>query len=238
MTIKQEIQNMRNLLKLFVLLLCSTATVSLTSCLDSDSSDSYLDAASQKQYQSLMAGTKTGKMRFYKQSESVSSQTVKYDSVSMRAVVKTDSTISVTTTAINDGRDLVNCLDSAIIYTTAQPTYKSLFEAIRDYEGTPTISSTYYIPYSSYVQSNQISFIAAMSIKAVVNYDGADHYVYFFFNPWYGAGSGWQSGYFQLAYLLSAVYVTDTNKTASELKSSEQISSSSLRTIGMLFATK
>ena len=89
-------KNLRNFIMAFVGFIAVAMCV--TSCLSNE--DDSLDYATQKQYQQIMAGPQTGKIRFYRQQGTrayVGQQTlVKYDSTKFTSwYIGSDSTITI-----------------------------------------------------------------------------------------------------------------------------------------------
>lgn len=225
---------MKNLFKLFILMLCCASAVSLTSCLNSDDGDTSIDAATQKQYQSAMSGSYSGKMRFFKVSEINSQSLVRYDSLYAQCYVKSDSTMQLTAYSTDgDNKRIINCLDSAIVVSSNNTTYKDLFEAIRDADSeADEVSVYYYIPNTNYVQTSSLCFITTMMIEKKLTYGDKEHYVYFWFEPYsYGIWTSSTSRSLQTALYLKYIYEADTQKTISQLGSMSPLSSSYFRTI-------
>lgn len=224
---------MKNSFKLFILMFCCAAATTLTSCLGSDD-DSTITLEQQKSYQASMAGPYSGKMRFYKapSTSTTSSSVEKYDSiVGASWMLKTDSTVTVY-------NSFVNKLDSAIIVSETNTANQALFEAIRDYTGTPEVTMMYCVPYSSYVQDGGFYLWNSMWLSAKLNYNDADHYMYMYFPQWSSATCAWTtSRQMQLSFYLGAIYISDTKKALTELKSSEALSTSNWRTIGLTMST-
>ena len=88
-------KNLRNFIMAFVGFIAVAMCV--TSCLSNE--DDSLDYATQKQYQQVMEGPQTGKIRFYRQQGTrayVGQQTlVKYDSIPANWYIGSDSTITI-----------------------------------------------------------------------------------------------------------------------------------------------
>jgi len=223
---------MKNLFKLFIVLFCCAAAMSLTSCLNSENDS--LDSETAKQYMTNMSGPYYGKMRFYKYNEgnATSATTVQYDSImSLSWTMGADSIIK------SSYGSIINCLDSAIIVKEDDTKYKSLAEALRDYAGTATLTGAYWIPSQSAISSSGINFNAQMSVSAKLNYDGADHYVYFIFTQQTGyyAGIWTTTRQLQIQQVLYCVYISD--KAVTNFNGLEPLSSSYVRPIGILLST-
>lgn len=228
---------MKNLFKLFTVLLCGIASVTLTSCLNSDNEDTSIDVTTQKTYQSAMSGSYSGKIRFWKPSDKAS-QLVRYDSLDAMCYVKADSTIQLS--AYGGSKKIINCLDSAIIADGSNAKYKDLFEALRNANTeAEKISMYYYIPNTNCVQSNSLSFITTLMIEKKLTYGDATHYVYFYFEPYsYGYWASSSSRSLSAAMYLRYVYEADSQKTISQLASMTPLSSSYYRTIYISLALK
>lgn len=225
---------MKNLFKLFILTLCCASAMSLASCINSDDSDNSIDTETQKQYQGYMQGSYSGKMRFYKVSETNSQSLVKYDSLYAQCYVKADSTMSLTAYSTDGGdRKIINCLDSAIVVSSGNTTYQDLFEAIRDADSEADKVSVYYnIPSTNCVQTNGLYFITSMLIEKKLTYGDKEHYVYFWFEPYqYGVWTSSTSRSLQTVMYLRYIYEADTQKTISQLGSMSPLSSSYFRNI-------
>lgn len=225
---------MKNLFKLIIALFCCTAAVSLTSCLSDDES-STIDAATQKSYQQRMAGSYYGKARFYKSPANATSSyvlTQKYDSTGVSWMVYSDSTITLSGLQ-------ASALDSAIIVSDSNTKYESLFNALHDCVTVPTVSISYAIPYSSYVTTSYIRYYVNMSVEVKLNYDNADHYVYFDFGTPSGNPGYWDTQrQMEYYFVLSGIYISDTRITNySQLSKAVSLSSDYMRQIGVIVST-
>lgn len=224
---------MKNLFKLFIVLVCCTAAMSLTSCL-SESEDYSIDLATQKSYMSSMQGSYNCAIRLYKlkDNNNPSSGIVQYDSIFNQSVTfRTDSTFKVTSNQV------VNSLDSAIIVSDNDKRYEALAEALKNYTGQPEIAGTYYIPYTKYVSTSTLFYWGSIGFTVKLNYDNADHYVHFLFAPTTDYLGYWTNSR-QLYMLagLAGIYVTDGKATV--LNSSNMIDKSYVRTIYVAIGTK
>lgn len=225
---------MKNVFKLLTIALCCAAVSSLTACLNSDDDDRSIDAATQKQYQTYMSGSYSGKMRFYKASTTNSQSLVKYDSLDASCYVQADSTMQLRAYDANrNNKRIINCLDSAIVVSSSNSTYQPLFEALRDADAEANKVSMYYnIPTKAYVQTNSISFINTMLIEKKLTYGDKEHYVYFWFEPYtYGTWTSSPSRTLQTVLYLRNIYEADTQKTINQLGSATPLSSSYFRQI-------
>lgn len=219
---------MKNLFKLFIGMFCCVAALSLTSCLNSDDDSSAIDAATQKSYMSVMSGYYSGKLRFYKPKTGTVNSIERYDSLSnATCVLSSDSTFTLRS---NDtqGRYFINCLDSAIVNTGTYTKYAALSEALRNCTSEGTFYASYCIPSTSYLRSETVwYFVSSMMVEKKLNYDGADHYVYFMFGTPTGYSAVWnKSGSVSLFMLLTGIYISDTQKTAWTLSNSDALDSS------------
>lgn len=179
-------KNLRNFIMAFVGFIAVAMCV--TSCLSSE--DDSLSQQEQKRYQQIISGTKSGKIRFFRQQGtragySGQQTVVKYDSISTDWVVKADSFMYI-------NRFPVYALDSAIIVnkdaTGAEAEkYRSLNQAIRamkgDYSnGYEKLEAIYAIPSKGWISDSYFQFmISPKTIKRTINFDGAQHDVYFVF---------------------------------------------------------
>jgi len=234
---------MKNLFRLFILMLCCASAMSLTSCLNSDDNDSsYLDEASQLLYQQRMAGYYTGQILFYKQkTESSSSLDDNYKTISPTSwrvnssVLRPDSTMTVS------GTGIAEALASAFGLTNSstKETYQKVVNALTNPLST-TATIRYAIPSAGAVSTSAINFSANMYVKAVVNYDNADHYIYFILTQLTGyyAGQWTSSTSMAMTFLLYNVWIADTDTGFSNLQQTNAVASNELRTIGMIITTQ
>lgn len=205
--VKQQniINKMKNLSRLLIAILLFSVTAVFTSCLD-DSNDDSIPEETYKSYLSSMAGNYSGKATFYVPSaSSTTSAMVAYDSIqSISWRMRTDSTILVPSFPINK-------LDSAINITSSTPEkYSLLKDAISEMSST-SLTAFYYIPSSSYVSSSQIQFVVnPYTLETTLNYDGADHKVYFVFYTYTFGGTWTTSRTMGMNMYLTAIYLDGT----------------------------
>lgn len=204
-------KNFKNLLMTFIGIIA--VAMCATSCLNSE--DDTIDAATQKRYQQIMQGMYTGKARFYqlKSIGSLSSQKtyVKYDSISTSWDVNADSTFKINNFP-------VYMLDSAVVVEktatgTEAEKYRALNQAIRALKNSSEgylmwTKARYVIPSSSWVSENVIQFmVQPYTIERTINFDGADHKVYFVFSPYTTGAFSATNRKFQAQLALSAVCI-------------------------------
>ena len=201
-------KNFKNLLMTFIGIIA--VAMCATSCLNSD--DDSIDAVTQNRYQKLMSGMYSGKARFYqlKSTRSLSSQKtyVKYDS---SWDVNADSTFRINNFP-------VFMLDSAIVVEKTSTgsdaeKYRALNQAIRALKNSSEgyimgTKARYVIPSSSWVSENVIQFmVQPYTIERTINFDGADHKVYFVFSPYTTGAFSATNRKFQAQLALSAVCI-------------------------------
>ena len=205
-------KNLRNFIMAFVGFIAVAMCV--TSCLSNE--DDSIDYATQKQYQQIMAGPQTGKIRFYRQQGTrayVGQQTlVKYDSTKFTSwYIGSDSTIT-----INDFP--VYMLDSAIIVNKDATgddavKYRSLNQAIRAMkdnhsQGFTTAKALYAIPSTGWVSESVLRFmLQPLTIERTINFNGGDHKVYFVFNSYNVGAFSRSTREAQASYTLSAICI-------------------------------
>lgn len=204
-------KNFKNLLMTFIGIIA--VAMCATSCLNSD--DDSIDAETQYRYQKLMSGMYSGKARFYqlKSTRSFSSQKtyVKYDSIHTSWDVTADSTFRINNFP-------VFMLDSAIVVEKTSTgsdaeKYRALNQAIRALKNSSEgyimgTKARYYIPSSSWVSENVIQFmVQPYTIERTINFDGADHKVYFVFSPYTTGAFSATNRKFQARLALSAVCI-------------------------------
>lgn len=204
-------KNFKNLLMTFIGIIA--VAMCATSCLNSE--DDTIDAATQKRYQQIMQGMYTGNARFYqlKSIGSLSSQKtyVKYDSISTSWDVNADSTFKINNFP-------VYMLDSAVVVEktatgTEAEKYRALNQAIRALKNSSEgylmwTKARYVIPSSSWVSENVIQFmVQPYTIERTINFDGADHKVYFVFSPYTTGAFSATNRKFQAQLALSAVCI-------------------------------
>lgn len=204
-------KNLRNFIMAFVGFIAVAMCV--TSCLSNE--DDSLDHATQKQYQQIMAGPQTGKIRFYRQQGTrayVGQQTlVKYDSIPANWYIGSDSTITINNFP-------VYMLDSAIIVkkdATGDDAvkYRSLNQAIRAMKDNPSLGFTkakalYAIPSTGWVSESVLQFmLQPLTIKRTIHFNGGDHDVYFVFNRYNVGAFSRSTREAQASYTLSAICI-------------------------------
>lgn len=204
-------KNLRNFIMAFVGFIAVAMCV--TSCLSNE--DDSLDYATQKQYQQIMAGPQTGKIRFYRQQGTrayVGQQTlVKYDSIPANWYIGSDSTITINNFP-------VYMLDSAIIVkkdATGDDAvkYRSLNQAIRAMKDNPSLGFTkakalYAIPSTGWVSESVLQFmLQPLTIKRTIHFNGGDHDVYFVFNRYNVGAFSRSTREAQASYTLSAICI-------------------------------
>lgn len=204
-------KNLRNFIMAFVGFIAVAMCV--TSCLSNE--DDSLDYATQKQYQQIMAGPQTGKIRFYRQSGTrayAGQQTlVKYDSIPANWYIGSDSTITINNFP-------VYMLDSAIIVNKDATgddavKYRSLNQAIRAMkdnhsQGFTTAKALYAIPSTGWVSESVLQFmLQPLTIERTINFNGGDHKVYFVFNRYNVGAFSRSTREAQASYTLSAICI-------------------------------
>lgn len=204
-------KNLRNFIMAFVGFIAVAMCV--TSCLSNE--DDSLDYATQKQYQQIMAGPQTGKIRFYRQQGTrayVGQQTlVKYDSIPANWYIGSDSTITINNFP-------VYMLDSAIIVkkdATGDDAvkYRSLNQAIRAMkdnhsQGFTKAKALYAIPSTGWVNESVLQFmLQPLTIERTINFNGGDHKVYFVFNSYNVGAFSRSTREAQASYTLSAICI-------------------------------
>lgn len=227
-------KNLRNFIMAFVGFIAVAMCV--TSCLSNE--DDSLDYATQKQYQQIMAGPQTGKIRFYRQQGTrayVGQQTlVKYDSTKFTSwYIGSDSTIT-----INDFP--VYMLDSAIIVNKDATgddavKYRSLNQAIRamkdnHQQGFTTAKALYAIPSTGWVSESVLQFmLQPLTIERTINFNGGDHKVYFVFNSYNVGAFSRSTREAQASYTLSAICID-------QLSPQNAVPSTYFNSVGILLA--
>lgn len=204
-------KNLRNFIMAFVGFIAVAMCV--TSCLSNE--DDSLDHATQKQYQQIMAGPQTGKIRFYRQQGTrayVGQQTlVKYDSIPANWYIGSDSTITINNFP-------VYMLDSAIIVNKDATgddavKYRSLNQAIRAMkdnhsQGFIKAKALYAIPSTGWVSESVLQFmLQPLTIERTINFNGGDHKVYFVFNRYNVGAFSRSTREAQASYTLSAICI-------------------------------
>lgn len=225
-------KNLRNFIMAFVGFIAVAMCV--TSCLSNE--DDSLDHATQKQYQQIMAGPQTGKIRFYRQQGTrayVGQQTlVKYDSIPASWYIGSDSTITINNFP-------VYMLDSAIIVkkdATGDDAvkYRSLNQAIRALKnsslGSENVKAFYAIPSTGWVSESVIQFMfQPTTIERTINFNGGDHKVYFVFNSYNVGAFSRSTREAQASYTLSAICID-------KLSQQNAVPSTYFNSVGILLA--
>ena len=226
-------KNLRNFIMAFVGFIAVAMCV--TSCLSNE--DDSIDYATQKQYQQIMEGPQTGKIRFYRQQGTrayVGQQTlVKYDSIPASWYIGSDSTITINNFP-------VYMLDSAIIVNKDATgddavKYRSLNQAIRamkdNYsQGFTTAKALYAIPSAGWVNERVLQFmLQPLTIERIINFNGADHKVYFVFNSYNVGAFSRSTREAQASYTLSAICID-------QLSQQNAVPSTYFNSVGILLA--
>ena len=226
-------KNLRNFIMAFVVLIAVAMCV--TSCLSNE--DDSLDYATQKQYQQVMEGPQTGKIRFYRQQGTrayVGQQTlVKYDSIPANWYIGSDSTITINNFP-------VYMLDSAIIVNKDATgddavKYRSLNRAIRAMKDNPSQGFTkakaiYAIPSTGWVSESVLQFmLQPLTIERTINFNGGDHKVYFVFNSYNVGAFSRSTREAQASYTLSAICID-------QLSPQNAVPSTYFNSVGILLA--
>ena len=226
-------KNLRNFIMAFVGFIAVAMCV--TSCLSNE--DDSLDYATQKQYQQVMEGLQTGKIRFYRQQGTrayVGQQTlVKYDSIPANWYIGSDSTITINNFP-------VYMLDSAIIVNKDATgddavKYRSLNKAIRAMKDNPSQGFTkakaiYAIPSTGWVSESVLQFmLQPLTIERTINFNGGDHKVYFVFNSYNVGAFSRSTREAQASYTLSAICID-------QLSPQNAVPSTYFNSVGILLA--
>ena len=226
-------KNLRNFIMAFVGFIAVALCV--TSCLSNE--DDSLDYATQKQYQQVMEGPQTGKIRFYRQQGTrayVGQQTlVKYDSIPANWYIGSDSTITINNFP-------VYMLDSAIIVNKDATgddavKYRSLNKAIRAMkdnhsQGFTTAKALYAIPSTGWVSESVLQFmLQPLTIERTINFNGGDHKVYFVFNSYNVGAFSRSTREAQASYTLSAICID-------QLSPQNAVPSTYFNSVGILLA--
>ena len=225
-------KNLRNFIMAFVGFIAVAMCV--TSCLSNE--DDSLDYATQKQYQQVMEGPQTGKIRFYRQQGTrayVGQQTlVKYDSIHTNWYIGSDSTITINNFP-------VYMLDSAIIVNKDATgddavKYRSLNQAIRALKnsslGSENVKAFYAIPSTGWVSESVLQFVLQpLTIERTINFNGGDHKVYFVFNSYNVGAFSRSTREAQASYTLSAICID-------QLSPQNAVPSTYFNSVGILLA--
>lgn len=226
-------KNLRNFIMAFVGFIAVAMCV--TSCLSNE--DDSIDYATQKQYQQIMEGPQTGKIRFYRQQATrayTTQQTlVKYDSIPANWYIGSDSTITINNFP-------VYMLDSAIIVNKDATgddavKYRSLNQAIRAMkdnhsQGFTKAKALYAIPSAGWVNESVLQFmLQPLTIERTINFNGGDHKVYFVFNRYNVGAFSRSTREAQASYTLSAICID-------QLSQQNAVPSTYFNSVGILLA--
>lgn len=226
-------KNLRNFIMAFVGFIAVAMCV--TSCLSNE--DDSIDYATQKQYQQIMEGPQTGKIRFYRQQGTrayAGQQTlVKYDSIPASWYIGSDSTITINNFP-------VYMLDSAIIVNKDATgddavKYRSLNQAIRAMkenhsQGFTKAKALYAIPSAGWVNESVLQFmLQPLTIERTINFNGGDHKVYFVFNSYNVGAFSRSTREAQASYTLSAICID-------QLSQQNAVPSTYFNSVGILLA--
>lgn len=226
-------KNLRNFIMAFVGFIAVAMCV--TSCLSNE--DDSIDYATQKQYQQVMEGLQTGKLRFYRQQGTRAYTTqrtlVKYDSIPASWYIGSDSTITINNFP-------VYMLDSAIIVNKDATgddavKYRSLNQAIRAMkdnhpQGFTTAKALYAIPSTGWVSESVLQFmLQPLTIERTINFNGGDHKVYFVFNSYNVGAFSRSTREAQASYTLSAICID-------KLSPQNAVPSTYFNSVGILLA--
>ena len=227
-------KNLRNFIMAFVGFIAVAMCV--TSCLSNE--DDSIDYATQKQYQQIMEGPQTGKIRFYRQQGTrayTTQQTlVKYDSIKNASwYIGSDSTITINNFP-------VYMLDSAIIVNKDATgddavKYRSLNQAIRAMkdnhsQGFTKAKALYAIPSAGWVNESVLQFmLKPLTIERTINFNGGDHKVYFVFNSYNVGVFSRSTREAQASYTLSAICID-------QLSQQNAVPSTYFNSVGILLA--
>lgn len=227
-------KNLRNFIMAFVGFIAVAMCV--TSCLSNE--DDSIDYATQKQYQQIMEGPQTGKIRFYRQQGTrayTTQQTlVKYDSIEHASwYIGSDSTITINNFP-------VYMLDSAIIVNKDATgddavKYRSLNQAIRAMkenhsQGFTKAKALYAIPSAGWVNESVLQFmLQPLTIERTINFNGGDHKVYFVFNSYNVGVFSRSTREAQASYTLSAICID-------QLSQQNAVPSTYFNSVGILLA--
>lgn len=227
-------KNLRNFIMAFVGFIAVAMCV--TSCLSNE--DDSIDYATQKQYQQIMEGPQTGKIRFYRQQGTRAYTTqhtlVKYDSIEHASwYIGSDSTITINNFP-------VYMLDSAIIVNKDATgddavKYRSLNQAIRAMkdnhsQGFTKAKALYAIPSAGWVNESVLQFmLQPLTIERTINFNGGDHKVYFVFNSYNVGAFSRSTREAQASYTLSAICID-------QLSQQNAVPSTYFNSVGILLA--
>lgn len=207
------------------------AAFSLSSCLNSNDDFKGLDTTEQQSYQKMMSGTYGKIVRFYyTQANSYNIQYVKYDSLENATWrVYADSTLTLNAFPVNKLDSAINVSDND--NSTEATTMRALRNAISQLNTTVNLKAYYYIPTKSWITNDYVQFfVMPYYIKQTINYEGANHTVYFIFDNQYGGT--WTTTSMQFQFLMSLYGIAIDPKTENNLSGS-YISEKYFRSIRM-----
>lgn len=179
-----------------------SASVSLTSCLDSDSEDYSITPEQYTQYLEQMAGTYHGKMYFWNDTiTTTETKTSKLDSlqnvtVSVRG--KNDSTITVSVPAKYLGKNIKNSDEN-----------KALKDAVDAYAD-QTLKMKFYL----YQLQNSVVYFGIYPTEITtlnLNYGGADHKMDISWYSYYNYNGTFSSRYMDLSFYMTEIKVDGTS---------------------------
>lgn len=214
---------MKNLKTLIVLFLSIFAvSLSFTSCNTGDTQDYSVDQVSQRSYQTVMAGTYTGKMVFKK---IANNREVGVDSVETMWTVRTDSTLTIHRFPISKLDSAINVSDDDI--SSEATVLRQLRTAISELPD-EDVRCSYWVPNTMCVFDGGYQFLVnplcvnsdfdnmkntnkAMFIKKSLTYGGETHNVYFvFYLGTYGGTFVSSAHTFQFRMALASIYINDS----------------------------
>ena len=159
---------MKKLNAITILLLC-VATISLSSCFNSDNDDTSITAEKQKTYQTMISGTYSGMTRLYKYDSSANSFVKTDSTTNVVWRMNTDSTITIANFPVSFFAEYINATSAGSSELTSLKTALASASA-------QTVKAFYCIPSSNYVTSTYIQYVVTGIIFSLT-YDGATHEV-------------------------------------------------------------
>ena len=211
-------KNLKNLLVLFMGIL--TMSLTFASC-NTDSEDYSIPESSQRQYQTQMAGTYSGKMQF-KQFDSRQNNYVDITSVQATWTVRNDSTFTIRRFPISKLDSAINVPSSAVTGEAVQ--LRSLREAISELPD-EDVRCAYFVPNTQFVSTSGYQYYvnplcvdsefsqlyaakSQMFIKKKLTYSGETHTVYFvFYQGYYGGEYSASSLFFNFNMVLAGITI-------------------------------
>lgn len=195
----------------FCFLLLITATMSLSSCFNSDDNDTSIDDATYKQYVKNMSGTYVGKTIFYKASSSSSSSYVKYDST------------KVSTWKLAGDSIVINNFDVSKLAAniTSTATEATEIKAALDTVTTKTVKAYYAIPSTSYVNTSYINCVVnPLTIEIPLTYGGASHTIKIaFYQNYYGGAYNRTAYTFSFSMVAGGIFIDSSTSDSGYLSS-------------------